>query len=55
MCYFNKLQFSIILGGSVSFLNQELHPAAAPAPSMQSREARCYAQEPKAAKVHGLL
>lgn len=53
ICYFNKLQFSVILGGNVFFLShQEVHPAAAPALSMQSREAGCSAEEPKAAKVH---
>lgn len=55
MSYFSELQVPIILGGNVSFLShQELHPAPAPALSMQSREARCYTEEPKAAEVHAI-
>lgn len=51
--YFSKLQVPIFFGGNVSFLShQELHSTPAPAPSMQSGEARCYAEECKADEVH---
>lgn len=34
--------------------HQELHPASVPALGIQSREAGCYAEERKSAKVHAL-
>lgn len=55
MSYFSRLQVPNILGWNVSFLShQELHPTPAKALSMQSRDAGCYAEEPKAADVHAI-